>query len=299
MPGGRRVWSAYEILTAVDVNQYLSDQAVMRFADATARSAALPTPSTGMITALVSESGRPEYWNGSAWIPVEQGVSAPNILASGDPNNVLQFTSSTLSGGTWSLNTWYQITAGHSSPMVLYLTSSNVRDTYTQIGTGASGSEVVRAVHRSIDLNTKNHLLPYGVYVPASTRVAYRRITADTSVSSQQSFASYEVASGSSSQFNDISATLSGTSWIQVGTAPPVAGGVWVVGQQSTSAEPVQYGFGASGSEVAQTALISNLSTDLLYFPPFFWPPSTRLAIRSDASGSGVIRTLWRETLDV
>jgi hypothetical protein len=116
MTGGRRVWSAFEVLEAAEVNEYLSDQSVMRFDDDTARTAALPSPETGMITALDSENGRPEYWDGSAWVPVAQGVSVhPIFWLAGDPNNVLQFTSSTLSGGTWSLNTWYEITAGHSS----------------------------------------------------------------------------------------------------------------------------------------------------------------------------------------
>lgn len=48
----RKVFVSGEILTAADVNTYLADQAVMTFADATARTAAIPTPSEGMVTYL-------------------------------------------------------------------------------------------------------------------------------------------------------------------------------------------------------------------------------------------------------
>ena len=64
---GKKTFVAGEVLTASDVNSYLMDQAVMRFATASARSAALPTPSEGMVAYLDSTNAI-EVYNGASWI---------------------------------------------------------------------------------------------------------------------------------------------------------------------------------------------------------------------------------------
>jgi hypothetical protein len=70
MPGaGRRTFVAGEILTANQVNNYLQDQAVMVFADATARTAAIPTPSEGMVTYL-SDVNLIAVWDGTVWVRI-------------------------------------------------------------------------------------------------------------------------------------------------------------------------------------------------------------------------------------
>lgn len=49
-----KVWTSGEELKAADINQYLQVQSVMVFADAAARTAAIPSPTVGMTTYLVS-----------------------------------------------------------------------------------------------------------------------------------------------------------------------------------------------------------------------------------------------------
>jgi hypothetical protein len=49
-----KVWKSGEELKAVDINTYLQNQTVMQFADAAARTAALPAPSIGMTSYLTS-----------------------------------------------------------------------------------------------------------------------------------------------------------------------------------------------------------------------------------------------------
>ncbi len=44
---GRKVFTAGEVLTASDVNDYLMDQSVMVFAGTAARSSAIASPETG------------------------------------------------------------------------------------------------------------------------------------------------------------------------------------------------------------------------------------------------------------
>jgi hypothetical protein len=62
----RKVFAANEILTAVDVNSYLMDQAVMVFAGTAARSSAIGTPSAGMLSYRTDGTAY-EYYNGTAW----------------------------------------------------------------------------------------------------------------------------------------------------------------------------------------------------------------------------------------
>ena len=50
---GRTVFTAGEVLTAANVNGYLMDQSVMVFADAAARTTAIPAPSAGMMSFLL------------------------------------------------------------------------------------------------------------------------------------------------------------------------------------------------------------------------------------------------------
>jgi hypothetical protein len=70
MPGaGRRTFVSGEILTANQVNNYLQDQAVMVFADAAARTLAIPSPSEGMVTYL-SDVNLLSVWDGTQWVRI-------------------------------------------------------------------------------------------------------------------------------------------------------------------------------------------------------------------------------------
>lgn len=71
MPG-RKVWAADDVLAAADLNDYLMDQAVMVFANASARSGAILAPETGMLT-YRTDAGIYEFYNGSAWAQINAG----------------------------------------------------------------------------------------------------------------------------------------------------------------------------------------------------------------------------------
>lgn len=66
---GKKTFVAGAVLTASDVNTYLMDQTVMRFATASARSTALPTPSEGMMSYLDSTNAV-EVYDGSSWTSI-------------------------------------------------------------------------------------------------------------------------------------------------------------------------------------------------------------------------------------
>jgi hypothetical protein len=56
-----KIFQVNEILTAADVNDYLMEQAVMTFADATARATAIGTPIAGMMSFLTSSTAVQVY----------------------------------------------------------------------------------------------------------------------------------------------------------------------------------------------------------------------------------------------
>ena len=72
---GRKIFTAGEVLTAGNVQGYLMDQAIMVFADDTARDTAIPSPTDGMFVYL-SDTSSLAFYNGSAsaWAPFSAGA---------------------------------------------------------------------------------------------------------------------------------------------------------------------------------------------------------------------------------
>jgi hypothetical protein len=87
---GYKNWVANDILAAADVNGYLADQAVMYFANAAARTAAIASPSAGMVT-YRADGQVLEYYNGSAWI----GLSSATTINASNVINTLTSSAST------------------------------------------------------------------------------------------------------------------------------------------------------------------------------------------------------------
>lgn len=63
---GYRTFAAGEVLTAVNVQGYLADQAVMVFASEAARTTAIGTPTEGMISFL-KDTDSLETFSGASW----------------------------------------------------------------------------------------------------------------------------------------------------------------------------------------------------------------------------------------
>lgn len=78
---GRKVFTAGEVLTASNMNS-LVDQSVMNFADASARSTAISTPTEGMVTYLQSTNVVYVY-DGSAWTAIGADTVLTDVLMSG------------------------------------------------------------------------------------------------------------------------------------------------------------------------------------------------------------------------
>lgn len=93
----RKVFAPGDVLAAADVNTYLMNQAVMSFADSSARTAAIATATEGMVTYL-NDSNVISVWNGSAWIAVNSPdpttISASSTVVSNQANGLLYSTAS-------------------------------------------------------------------------------------------------------------------------------------------------------------------------------------------------------------
>jgi hypothetical protein len=75
---GAKLFVSGDVLTAAQVNTYLMDQAVMRFANEAARTAAFggtgePVLASGMMSYLIDVASVQVY-NGSAWVAVGGGA---------------------------------------------------------------------------------------------------------------------------------------------------------------------------------------------------------------------------------
>lgn len=64
---GKKTWNPLDVLTAADMNGYLMDQSVMKFASSTARSSALGTGVSAGMVSFRSDGTVWEGYNGTSW----------------------------------------------------------------------------------------------------------------------------------------------------------------------------------------------------------------------------------------
>lgn len=96
-----KVFQNNTALTVEDLNDVLMEQAIMTFADASARDNALPSPNAGMHCHLESTKTTYEYIIGEGWIPLLRGTDA-----TGNPYKpVLVTGAAKATGGQLSYNT--------------------------------------------------------------------------------------------------------------------------------------------------------------------------------------------------
>ena len=91
---GRKVWAADEVLTAQDLQDYIQDQVVFVYANASARSAGILAPTEGMVSYL-QDTNALEVFNGSAWVDI-----SPNVGTAGTYTKVTTDAKGRVSSGT-------------------------------------------------------------------------------------------------------------------------------------------------------------------------------------------------------
>lgn len=91
---GRKVWAADEILAAADLQNYIQDQVVFVYANASARASGILAPSEGMVSYL-SDTNLLYAFDGSTWIEI-----APNVGTAGTYTKVTTDAKGRVSAGT-------------------------------------------------------------------------------------------------------------------------------------------------------------------------------------------------------
>jgi hypothetical protein len=112
MGSGYRTFVSGEILTAANVQGYLADQAVMVFADATARDAAITSPADGMICYLESTGYYQAYESASWTNMITSGGVAPQNADMSDSDNAgrkLTVSTTAPSSGQTTGDLWVNI----------------------------------------------------------------------------------------------------------------------------------------------------------------------------------------------
>lgn len=112
MGSGYRTFVSGEILTAANVQGYLADQAVMVFADATARDAAITSPADGMICYLESTGYYQAYESASWTNMITSGGVAPQNADMSDSDNAgrkLTVSTTAPSSGQTTGDLWVDI----------------------------------------------------------------------------------------------------------------------------------------------------------------------------------------------
>jgi hypothetical protein len=95
---GLKTFTAGEVLTASDVNQFLAQQTVQVYATSAARTAAVPTPSEGMVSYL-QDFNITESYDGANWHPIDSVINvrtaatASFTIGATDAGDLLQVNS--------------------------------------------------------------------------------------------------------------------------------------------------------------------------------------------------------------
>lgn len=138
---GYKLFNTGDVLTAAQVNTYLQEQVVMRFATTTARDTALSgVLAEGMICYIDADNNLYKY-TGSAWVNVDSGSASPlttkgdlytystsdTRLAVGTNGHVLTADSTTATGLKWA--------AAAGGGKVLQVVSAHKSDAFTTTST--------------------------------------------------------------------------------------------------------------------------------------------------------------------
>ena len=110
-----KVFSNGDALTGGELNTYLMNQSVMTFASATARTAALPSPTEGMVTYL-DDTNTLYLWNGSTWQNIVSVVGTGNILINSNflINQRSYVSGTALASGAYGIDRWKATSANAS-----------------------------------------------------------------------------------------------------------------------------------------------------------------------------------------
>jgi hypothetical protein len=117
---GKKTFTAGDVLTASDVNNYLMDQTVMVFAGTAARSSAIPTPSEGMVS-YQKDTDAIEAYDGSNWV-TRVSPSVPFATSA----NTVSFSAPASVPGSVAVTVTFPASRFTQTPVVVLVQTSSV-----------------------------------------------------------------------------------------------------------------------------------------------------------------------------
>ena len=122
---GYRTFLSGEVLTAANTQTYLMDQTITVFADATARDAAITSPTEGQY-AFLKDSDSLTYYSGAAWVTFTGGGAAGSVLQVVSTTKTDTYSASIVSAGFSGIITGLTATITPSSVSSKILVMCNV-----------------------------------------------------------------------------------------------------------------------------------------------------------------------------
>jgi len=145
---GRKVFSAGDILTAADVDGYLMDQTVMKFASAAARSSVIGTAVAAGMVSYRTDGTVLEFYNGSAWAPVGVDVPAGTTVSAAYTATATDAGATIIANGTAAytitipdiLSTWQRIDIIRDSSGTVSIAAGTGVTTWAGAGTAGTAT---------------------------------------------------------------------------------------------------------------------------------------------------------------
>lgn len=198
---GYKLFNTGDVLTAAQVNTYLQEQAVMRFANSTARTTALSGVLAEGMVSYLDDTNAVEVYNGSAWVGVS---SAGDITAVN--------TNSPLTGGASSGDVTLSFDYAAGSKLTLNAQTA----TYTAVLADADQKLVTMSVGSANDFQIPTNA---SVAFPTGTVINVIQIGAgQTTIKAVTSGTTTIASTGASSTAPKLRAQYSAASCIKVAT---------------------------------------------------------------------------------
>ncbi len=177
---GRKVFSPGDILAAADVQNYLQDQAVMVFANATDRTTALGTAvSEGMVSYLKDTDALQVY--GTAWANVSQvgditAVTAGTGLTGGGTSGdvTLNVNTATMVFGATAVSAAYTAIAGLDNGTIIVTGTAAVTVTVPDVISTGDSINIIRDTSGTVTIAAGTGVTSWAGIGTAGTAVTFK-----------------------------------------------------------------------------------------------------------------------------